>query len=384
MFISNTKQVIAASLIAVSVAVSVSFAQESNDSKIRPPYTIQGCLSRAEELFRENNYREALIFYYEGLSLTSKEEILSRLHFRIGECLEGIRRFDFATYHYQKAVNGKLPDLLVSRAIMKLEHLPEYAQTEEATRLFKRAMELYRRRNIRDAIDDYLASLRLMPTLMAQDESGLIEDAVKYLTFLSESKDREPDRLLKLATLLELRGDVEKAIETLQQIAIIYPESDEAHQAESKLEDFSGIKTSFVETVHPEDALARVLDSESLLIFDETLDFSSAGTISRQFDGAAFTFKATNESSGVPDNRFEIFSIIFGNDSEQRDFIFTAEDGIEQKNIIFETTHIKYSFDFTSISHARGYIHDLYGDGKRSVTLFSNIGVHVRIERKTE
>ncbi|EKD82516.1 MAG: hypothetical protein ACD_39C01236G0001, partial [uncultured bacterium] len=186
--------------------VQAQTGKTASAEEVTAPYSLNNCLSRAEELFRSNNYRDALIFYFEGMSMTANDEVKARLHFRIGECLEAIRRFDFATYHYKLAVKGKLPELLVSRAIMKLEHLPELAQTEEATRLFKRAMELYRRRNIRDAIDDYLASLRLMPTLMAQDESGLIEDAVKYLTFLSETKEREPDRLLKLATLLELRG----------------------------------------------------------------------------------------------------------------------------------------------------------------------------------
>jgi tetratricopeptide (TPR) repeat protein len=379
------KSILTALLCAVCLTpLSASSAGKTRSEGITAPYTLNNCLSRAEELFRANNYRDALIFYYEGMSMTSSEEVKARLHFRIGECLEAIRRFDFATYNYKKAVQGKLPELLASRAIMKLEHLPELAQTEEATRLFKRAMDLYRRRNIRDAIDDYLASLRLMPTLMAQDESGLIEDAVKYLTFLSESKEREPDRLLKLATLLELRGDVEKSIETLQQITIIYPESDQARQADEKLELFTQRRTAYVEPVKPASALNEVYGEETTLLFNEAFDFRNAGTISRQLENAAFTLRAINERPGIPPDRFEVFSITLGQGSDQRDFLFTAEEGIDQKNLSFVSGEVKYSVAFTSINQTHGFVQDLYGDGRRPVTLFSNIGVQLKIERQQD
>jgi len=359
-------------------------SDDAQGGGVTAPYTLNNCLTRAEELFRANKYSEALIFYYEGMGMTANEEIKARLHFRIGECLEALRRFDFATYHYKLAIQGKLPELLVSRAIMKLEHLPELAQTEEATRLFNRAMDLYRRRNIRDAIDSYLASLRLMPTLMAQDESGLIEDAVKYLTFLSESKEREPDRLLKLATFLELRGDVEKAIETLQQISIIYPESDQARQADEKLEQFTQRRTAYVEPVRPADALSEVYGEEPVLIFNEVFEFRNAGTISRQLENAAFTLRAINERAGIPADRFEVFSITLGMGSDQRDFVFSAEEGIDQRDLSFAAGGIKYSVTFTSINQTNGYIQDLYGDGRRAVTLFSNIGVQLKIERQQD
>lgn len=372
------KLILCLAVCATCLTPAYSRSSDSAGGGVTAPYTLNNCLSRAEELFRANKYSEALIFYYEGMSMTANEEVKARLHFRIGECLEALRRFDFATYHYKLAVQGKLPELLVSRAIMKLEHLPELAQTEEATRLFNRAMDLYRRRNIRDAIDSYLASLRLMPTLMAQDESGLIEDAVKYLTYLSESKEREPDRLLKLATFLELRGDVEKSIETLQQIAIIYPESDQARQAEEKLEQFTLRRTAYVEPVRPADALSEVYDEEPVLIFNEVFEFRNAGTISRQLENAAFTLRAVNERPGIPPDRFEVFSITLGQGSDQRDFLFTAEEGIDQKNLSFVSGGVKYSVTFTSINQTNGFIQDLYGDGRRAVTLFSNVGVQLR------
>ncbi len=378
------KFILCLAVCATCLAPAYSRSHEPAGGGVTAPYTLNNCLSRAEELFRANKYSEALIFYYEGMSMTANEEVKARLHFRIGECLEALRRFDFATYHYKLAVQGKLPELLVSRAIMKLEHLPELAQTEEATRLFNRAMDLYRRRNVRDAIDSYLASLRLMPTLMAQDESGLIEDAVKYLTFLSESKEREPDRLLKLATFLELRGDVEKAIETLQQIAIIYPESDQARQADEKLEQFTQRRTAYVEPIRPADALSEVYGDEPVLIFNEAFEFRNAGTISRQLENAAFTLRAANERPGIPADRFEVFSITLGQGSDQRDFVFSAEEGIDQKNLSFAAGGIKYSVTFTSINQTNGYIQDLYGDGRRAVTLFSNVGVQLKIERQQE
>lgn len=359
------------------------YAQDTDS--ITPPYTINKCLNRAEELFAKNDYREALVFYYEGLDMTTNDSVVAKLHFRIGECLEAVRRYEFATYHYKLALkSGNLPDILQSRAFMKLEHLPEMAQTEEANRLFKSAMELYSKRNIRAAIDDYLASLRLMPTLMEKNENGLIEDGVKYLTYLSETRDKEPDRLLKLATLLELRGDIEKSIETFQQIIIIYPDSDQARQAEEKLDNFTARKTSYLETAKPHDAVSEVLSAENVVIFQDTFEFRNAGSIARDVEGGGFSLKAFNERDGIPANRFEWFSIVLGKGSEQRDYLFSAADGMEQNSITFDTATSKYYITFSDVSQTKGYIQDLYGGGKQAVPLFSSIRVLVKIEHKYE
>ena len=360
-------------------------ALAESQENITPPYAINKCLLRAEELFKRNDYREALVFYYEGLGMTTNSEIVAKLHFRIGECLEGIRRFEFATYHYKLAMKtGSLPDLLQSRAFMKLEHLPELAQTEEATRLFNSAMEYYKKRNIRAAIDDYLASLRLMPTLMEKNEHGLIEDAVKYLTYLYETKDKEPDRLLKLATMLELRGDIEKSIETLQQIVIIYPDSNEASQAELKLDNFSSKKVSYLETVKPHDAVSEVTTAENVIIFQDTFEFSNTGSIARDVESGGFSLRAFNERDGIPANRFEWFSIVLGKGSEKHDYLFSASDGMEESSITFDTARLKYYLTFSDVSITKGFIQDLYSGGKQAVPLFSSIRVLVKIEHKYE
>ncbi len=365
-------------LLLAAVSQSLQPAQAKDDA--RPPYTLHKCLLRGEELFRANNYSEALIFYYEAFSLVEDSATRGKLHFRVGECLEAVRRYEFATWHYQQAVKNTLPDVLASRVVMKLEHLPEMAQKEEASRLFKSAMSLYRKRNIREAIDDYLASLRLMPSLMAQDESGLIDDAVKYLTFLSESKEKEPTRLLKLATLLELRGDVEKAIETLQQIVIIYPDSDEAHQAEEKITSFSSRRTAYVEPAKKRNALRELTAADSLL-FNEVFEFRNPGIVSRDLQEFAFTFRALNEKTGIPADRFEVFSVTLGKGSEQRDFYYTADDGISTTVENFETADARYTLTFAGVNLTRGYLQDLYGDGRRQVNLFSGIRVQLKVEK---
>ena len=379
----NKKLCLNALLISVLLCSEISFAQ--NKENITPPYTINKCLLRAEELFKKNDYREALVFYYEGLGMTTNGDIVAKLHFRIGECLEGVRRYEFATYHYKLALkSGNLPELLQSRAFMKLEHLPEMAQTEEATRLFKSAMEYYKKRNIRAAIDDYLASLRLMPTLMEKDEQGLIEDAVKYLTYLSETKDKEPDRLLKLATMLELRGDIEKAVETLQQIIIIYPDSNEAAQAELKLDNFSSKKVAYLETVKPHDAVSEVVAAENEVIFQDTFAFSNTGSIARDIDGGGFSLRAFNERDGIPAKRFEWFSIVLGKGSEKHDYLFSAADGMEESSLKFETAKYIYYVSFSDVSITKGFIQDLYTGGKQAVPLFSSVRVLVKIEHKYE
>ena len=377
----NKKLCLYALLTSALICSEVTFAQSYDN--ITPPYTINKCLLRAEELFKKNDYREALTFYYEGLAMTTNSEITAKLHFRIGECLEGVRRFEFATYHYKLALkSGNLPDLLQSRAIMKLEHLPELAQTEEATRLFNSAMEYYKKRNIRAAIDDYLASLRLMPTLMEKDEHGLIEDSVKYLTYLSETKEKEPDRLLKLATMLELRGDTEKSVETLQQILIIYPDSDEARQAEAKLDNFSSRKISYLETVKPHDAVAEVTTAENVVIFQDSFEFRNTGSIARDVDDGGFSLKAFNEREGIPANRFEWFSVVLGKGSEKRDYLFSASDSMDQSSLAFDTSTNKYYVTFSDVSKTKGYLQDSYTGGKLAVPLFSSIRVLVKIEHK--
>ena len=376
------KKIAAMALISLASLLGSHCIMAQGNETVTAPYTINKCLTRAEELFKKNDYREALVFYYEGLSMTTSDEITAKLHFRIGECLEGIRRFDFATYHYKLALQGRLSELLASRAYMKLEHLPELAQTEEATRLFNSAMELYKKRNIRAAIDDYLASLRLMPTLMEKNDFGLIEDGVKYLTYLSETKDKEPDRLIKLATLLELRGDIEKSVETLQQIMIIYPDSDQARQAEEKLEDFSGKKTAYIESVRPHDAIAEVEANQNVVVFEDSFEFTNAGSISREIEGGSFSLKAFNERDGIPANRFEWFTVVLGKGSEQHEYLFSAEEGIVQNSIVFDTKTNKYYISFSDVSQTSGFLQDLYGGGRQRVPLFSCIRVLVKVEHK--
>jgi hypothetical protein len=263
---------------------------------------------------------------------------------------------------------------------MKLEHLPDLAQTEEANRLYNRAMALYKRRNIRAAIDDYLESLRLMPTLMEKSDSGLIEDAIKYLTFLSESKDKEPERLLKLASLLELHGEVDKSVETLQQIIIIYADTDQAKQAEEKLERYSSKNTAYLEPKKPVDDLAQVIVEES--VFDENFDFAGAGTVSRELPGISFAFKSYNERTEIPPDRFEIFMVSLGTGGERKDFVFISADGIPDRQLRYETTEMLYTLTFTSVEQTVGYIQDLYGDGRVSVNLFSKIVLNLKVEKK--
>lgn len=362
------------------ILLSTSVALFAHQTKLDngAPYNIHDCLTRAEELFESSNYQKAIIFYYEGLLMAENRELISRLHFRIGECLEALRRFDFAVWHYQQALKGTLPNLLRSRAIMKLEHLPELAQTEEAKRLFDRAMELYQNRDLRRASEKYLSSLRLKPSLMAKDEQGLIDDAVHYLTYLTESKDREPDRLMKLATLLELRGDVEKAVETLQQLLIIYPDSDAAVYAESKLSGFSTTSSVYLE---PETPRRISFADQYYEIFSDSFEFKGPGTISRQVQQAAFTIRAVNERNGIPSDRFEMFLITLGFGGDERSFYFNSEEGIDTKELSFETESYAYTVIFNAIDQTRGYVQNLYGGGKRPVTLFSYLKVTLKIQK---
>jgi tetratricopeptide (TPR) repeat protein len=357
------------------------FGELRDPLPLTPPYSLKRCLIRAEELFKANNYREAMIFYFESLDSASDAETQAKIHFRIGECLEAIRRYEFAGYHYKKAARGRLPDVLASRVLAKLKHLPQLAQHEEAMRLFKKAMASYQHKDLRSAIDDYLESLKMEPKLMAQDESGLIDDAIKYLTLLSESKDKEPDRLLKLATLLELRGESERAMETFKQLVIIYPQSPEAEEAREKIQ-FTDSKGKYLEFPPPADALGEVLPQETPLVFDTTLEFNDPAIISKDLGECAYTFKAFNELNEVPRSRFEQFLAVLGKGANQKEFLFRAEDGPGDRTISFDDGNVVYSVEFQEMNSTTAYVADMYGERARPVKLFSNIKIRLTVNRK--
>ncbi|NLI75852.1 MAG: hypothetical protein GX442_05345 [Candidatus Riflebacteria bacterium] len=349
---------------------------------LKPPYDFQTLLTRAEEIFKENNYREALIFYYEALSASPPGSVRGKIHFRIGECLEATRRFEFAEYHYKQALLTDLPENLSSRVALKLKHLPGLAQHEEAMRLFKRAMASYKRRDIRGSLDDYLRSLQLEPALMGQDESGLIDDAIQYLTFLSEDKTREPSRLLKLATFLELRGDTEKAVETLKQILIIYPNSEESGEAEEKLAFYTQKRTSYVEFKRPHDGLAELTPPEDAVLHEATLEFRDPGVQSKELGEFAYTFRAFNEQPNVPDHRFEMFTMTLGKGADQKEYQYRAEEGIAEKQVSYEEGNLLYQVEFQTVNLTTAYVQDIYGEGMRAAPLFAGIQVKVTISRK--
>ncbi len=357
-------------------------AAELPPKPITRPYDLNSVLNRAEELFKENNFREAVIFYFESLELVPDPVLRAKVHFRIGECLEGVRRFDFAAFHYKQALSGNLPEVLSSRALMKLKHLPKLAQHEEAVRLYNRAMGAYRRKDIRNCIDDYLQSLKLEPSLMGQDTSGLLEDSIQYLTFLSESKEKEPSRLLKLATLLELRGDTEKAIETLKQILIIYPDSPLAREVEEKVEFYTQKRNTYVEFKPPKSALEEVLPSQNDVVLETELEFRDPGVASKELKDCAYTFRASNEQGNVPDNRFEVFMAVLGKGENQREFLFRADEGIPDKKIEHDDGRLVYLVEFKEVDVTTAYIQDIYGEGNRTAQLFRGIRIGLTIRRK--
>jgi len=358
------------------------FSASAVPNNVTRPYDLTTLLNRGEELFKINNYADAIIFYSEALDQISDPEIKSKVHFRLGECLEGVRRYDFAAYHYKLAITGSLPEVLASRVMTKLKALPRLAQHEEAMRLFKKAMSAYKKRDIRGCVDDYLKSLQLEPTLMGQDESGLIDDAIQYLTYLSENKENEPRRLLKLATLLELRGDTEKSLEALKQILIIYPNSSQAKEAEEKVVFYTQKKNSFVEFKRPKDALAEVIPQDSSLIFETDLEFHDPGIISKDLSKCAFTFKAANEMNNIPEHRFEVLTISLGKGENQKEFLFKADEGISEKTVSFDDADVKYIVTFQEVNLTTAYIQDIYGEGVRATQLYSQIQIHLSVVKK--
>ncbi|MFZ2958725.1 MAG: hypothetical protein WA705_17690 [Candidatus Ozemobacteraceae bacterium] len=347
------------------------------------PYAVNDALLRGEELFQANNYREALIFYFESIVFVTDPVLKSKVHFRLAECLEGVRRFEFAEYHYKLALRGRLPEALAARAAYKLKHLPQLAQHEEAMRLFNKAQGSYKRRDVRNAIDDYLASLRLEPGLMAQDESGLIDDAIQYLTFLSEAKDKEPGRLLKLATLLELKGETDKALETLKQILIIYPSSKAASEAEEKVAFFSKKRSTYLEIKRPTDSLNEVTPKVSPILLDTDLTFKDPGGVSKELNEAAYTFKALNELANIPNGRFEVFSIVLGRGANQKEFLFRADEGIPEKRYSFDDGTVVYVVTFREVDIGTAYIQDIYGEAPRPAPLFRSISLNLSITNKS-
>ncbi|MBF0408610.1 MAG: hypothetical protein HQM10_14770 [Candidatus Riflebacteria bacterium] len=346
------------------------------------PYKFTDSLKRAEELFSANNYREALIFYYESIVIAPNQTLRGKIHFRLAECLEAVKRYEFAEYHYKLAVKNDLPQELSERALYKLKHLPELAQHEEATRLFKKAMHSYKMRDIRNCIDDYLESIRLEPSLMQKDESGLIDDAINYLTYLSESKDKEPERLLKLSSLLELKGETEKSMETLKQILIIYPKSKVARDAEDKLTFFTEKRNTYMEIKRPREALPEVVPQASPVVLEFQHTFNNAETLSKDLEETAYTFRAMNEQTNVPNGRFEVFSAILGKGANQKEFVFASSEGIPEKIYRFDDGTYLYMLTFEEVNIVTAYIQDIFGEPPRPVQFFTQIGVKLKVLHK--
>lgn len=357
-------------------------AKELPPEPLTRPYPLSKTLIRAEDCYKNNNYREALIYYYEALDEITDPEVKSKVHFRLGECLEGVKRYDYAAFHYKVAGRGRLPALLASRVLTKLQHLPELAQHEEAMRLYNKSMASYKKRDVRGAIDDYLASIRLEPSLMAKDDSHLIDDAIQYLTCLTESKDREPRRLLKLAALLELRGEMDKALETYKQILIIYPHSKEAREAENKVEFETEQKNSYFEITKPGDALKEVVPRETPTILETDLEFIDPGGISKELPDCAYTLKAFNEQSSVPIHRFDSFIVTLGRGENQKEFLFRAEEGVTDKSLSFDDGTAIYKITFREVNLTTAYVQDIYGEGPRPVQLFTRIKLNLVVTRK--
>ena len=375
---------VAAVLLTTGSAPTQAIASENLPPQpLTSPYELNALLSRGEELFQSNNFREAVIFYYEALNLSSDAALKGKIHFRIGECLEGVRRFEFASYHYKLAVrSGRLTEVLLSRAAMKLKHLPKMAQHEEALRLFNRAMASYKQRDVRGCIDDYLKSLQLEPSLMAQDNSGLLDDAIQYLTYVAESKDKEPERLLKLATLMELRGDTEKAIETLKQVLIIYPNAPVAREAEEKVAFYTQKRSSYLEVKRPRDAVQEIQERANPIVHQTNLDFVDPGTVSKDLTDCAYTFKASNESANIPEHRFETFTLTLGKGENQKEFAYKADEGVAERKLVHEDGGVTYTVEFTEVNLTTAYIQDIYGEGVRSTQLFSGIKLSLTVSRK--
>ncbi|MBI3037776.1 hypothetical protein HYY75_01810 [bacterium] len=212
---------------------------------------------------------------------------------------------------------------------------------------------------------------------MAKDESGLIEDSIRYLTFLSEDKENEPQRLLKLATLLELKGETEKATETFKQILIIFPNSPQAKEAEEKVRFFTLKRNSYLEYRKPHDAIEEIIPKESNVIVQTDIEFSDVGIVSKELSECAYTFKAINEQENVPDHRFEAFSVFLGKGANQKEWFFKAEDGISEKKISFQDSNCVYQVFFTQVNIATCYIQDIFDAPPRPAPLFSNIQINL-------
>ncbi len=375
-----------AALLAATLALGVSCtapALEVAPKPVVPPYTLERALARAEELFSKDNYREAAVFYYEALALAEAGETVGRIHFRVGECLEAMRRFEYAGYHYKLALKSPLPEVLASRALTKLQHLPKLAQKEEATRLFKRARANHKARNVRAALDDYIESIRLEPGLMSQDDGGLIDDAIQYLTYLSESPDKEPQRLLKLATFLELRGEADKAKEVYKQIQVLFRGTPEATLAKDKVHFFEQRRNRFIEPRRPENALDQVVPQQTPIIVDARFEFSDPGTVSKESDGAAYTFRAANEQANLPARRFEVFTAILGAGENQKELQWRAADGEpESRESTHEDGNLVYTLTLENFEIVTAYVNDVYGEGMRAQPLFTNVKVHLVVRRR--
>ena len=103
---------------------------------------------------------------------------------------------------------------------------------------------------------------------------------------------------------------------------------------------------------------------------------------SKEMAEYAFTFKAANEQPGIPDHRFEIFSVVLGKGENQKESLFRADEGINERILTFEDGKVQYRVEFQTVDLTTAYVQDIYGDGVRAAPLFAEIQVKLTVTRK--
>jgi tetratricopeptide (TPR) repeat protein len=142
----------------------------------------------------------------------------------LGLALFELRQYEEALQQYQKAAqqspNDPIPQEKVAEILERLGDLPH------ATQIYMQVAELYaRNRDIEKAIENWTSVVSLTPEhIPAHSRLALVYERMGQ-------KQQAIMEYVSIASLFQYNGDLPKAIQTINHLLTVYPDSNEAKQA---------------------------------------------------------------------------------------------------------------------------------------------------------
>jgi tetratricopeptide (TPR) repeat protein len=192
------------------------------------PEAFQQAMNQGHSAAWDQNWERAAAFYRQAISAdpNSSQALAS-----LGLALIELQEFEEALACYQKAARVAPEDPIPLEKVAQLSE--RLGKLEIASQAALRAAELYlKNRDANKAIENWERVTRLDPeNLPAHSRLAMVFERLG-------EKHRAVKEYLAVASLMQSRGDPEKAYQAVKKAIEILPENEEARQALNLLKDF--------------------------------------------------------------------------------------------------------------------------------------------------